>query len=143
MRDKLTWPVVAVVCSVIIASGIYLGLRDNRIQPTTQSAWWHDSPIVAEPEVRSFEEIVGEIPAPPVGFELDQQQPEAKRSDSVTSVKKVSTEENKSDPIVYATRTGECYHRGSCGYLRKSKIPMKLSQAKKRYRPCSKCSPPR
>jgi hypothetical protein len=44
---------------------------------------------------------------------------------------------------VYVTRTGECYHRGTCSYLRRSKIPMELSDAKRRYRPCSKCNPPR
>jgi hypothetical protein len=44
---------------------------------------------------------------------------------------------------VYVTRTGECYHRGTCSYLRRSQIPMELSEAKNRYRPCSKCNPPR
>jgi len=44
--------------------------------------------------------------------------------------------------MVYVTRTGNKYHRGSCSYLRKSKIPMKLSEAKKRYGPCSRCKPP-
>ena len=44
---------------------------------------------------------------------------------------------------VYVTRTGACYHRGTCGYLRRSKIPMTLSEAKRQYRPCSKCNPPR
>ena len=47
------------------------------------------------------------------------------------------------DPVVYATRTGECYHRSSCSSLRSSRIPMKLSEARSRYRPCSRCSPPR
>lgn len=47
------------------------------------------------------------------------------------------------DVIVYVTRTGQCYHRGSCSYLRKSKIPMKLSEARQQYRPCSRCNPPR
>ena len=50
---------------------------------------------------------------------------------------------NGSGPTVYVTRTGQCYHTGSCRYLSKSKIPMALSEAKARYRPCSKCSPPR
>ena len=48
-----------------------------------------------------------------------------------------------SGPTVYVTRTGECYHSGSCRYLSRSKIPMALSRAKARYRPCSRCSPPR
>ncbi|GEM_PF-4033459 len=49
---------------------------------------------------------------------------------------------NGNDPIVYVTRTGQCYHRGSCSYLRKSKIPMRLSEARKLYRPCKRCNPP-
>lgn len=46
------------------------------------------------------------------------------------------------DPIVYVTDSGSKYHRGSCSYLRKSRIPMKLSAAKRRYSPCSRCHPP-
>ena len=43
---------------------------------------------------------------------------------------------------VYATDTGECYHRGDCRYLSKSRIPMSLKDAKaKGYRPCSVCRP--
>lgn len=45
--------------------------------------------------------------------------------------------------IVYITRTGECYHRGNCSYLRQSKIPKDLEYAKKRYRACSRCRPPK
>jgi len=49
-----------------------------------------------------------------------------------------------SDPIVYITRTGSKYHRGSCSYLRKSKIAIRLSKACARgYTPCSRCRPPR
>lgn len=43
---------------------------------------------------------------------------------------------------VYVTRTGSKYHRGSCSYLRQSRIPMDLEEAKRRYGPCSRCSPP-
>jgi hypothetical protein len=112
MRDKFMWPAVAIICSTIIASGIYLGLRDSRIRQTT-------------PSRRTFEEIIAE--------------PQSEQMGSGTSAK---VEENKDDPIVYVTRTGACYHRATCGYLLKSKIPMKLSEARKRYRPCSKCRPP-
>ena len=45
---------------------------------------------------------------------------------------------------VYITRTGKKYHRGQCSYLRKSKIPIMLKEAKAQgYGPCSRCSPPR
>lgn len=45
---------------------------------------------------------------------------------------------------VYITNTGECYHTGSCSYLRQSKISTTLESAVARgYRPCSRCNPPR
>lgn len=47
------------------------------------------------------------------------------------------------DTVVYITRTGECYHRGSCHHLRRSKIPITLREAVQRgYRPCKNCNPP-
>lgn len=105
-KNNFVWPVVAVVCTCIIASGVYLGLRNHQPQPTIQS-------YAVSPS-----------------------------SDYATSDSRVSTGIDKSDPIVYVTQTGQCYHSGTCSYLRKSKIPMKLSEAKMRYRPCSKCGPP-
>ena len=42
---------------------------------------------------------------------------------------------------VYITRTGKKYHRGSCSYLRSSKIPISLTDAKRQYSPCSVCKP--
>ena len=47
------------------------------------------------------------------------------------------------DAYVYVTRTGECYHRDGCSYL-KSRIEITLQEAVDRgYRACSRCSPPR
>ena len=47
------------------------------------------------------------------------------------------------DTIVYITRTGECYHRGNCSYL-KSKIETTLQKAVDGgYRACSRCNPPK
>lgn len=43
---------------------------------------------------------------------------------------------------VYITNTGSKYHRGSCRYLRKSKIATSLQSARARYSPCKVCSPP-
>lgn len=43
---------------------------------------------------------------------------------------------------VYVTRTGEKYHRDGCRHLARSKIPMSLAEAAKRYGPCSVCRPP-
>ncbi len=47
------------------------------------------------------------------------------------------------DIVVYVTKTGKKYHLGSCSYLSKSSVPIKLQDAKARgYSPCSKCNPP-
>ena len=43
---------------------------------------------------------------------------------------------------VYVTRTGAKYHRSGCRHLSKSKIPISLEEAKRRYSPCSVCKPP-
>lgn len=52
---------------------------------------------------------------------------------------------NNSDNIsytVYITKTGDCYHRGSCGYLSRSKIAISKSSALSQgYRACSRCNP--
>lgn len=45
--------------------------------------------------------------------------------------------------VVYITRTGECYHTGSCRHLKKSKIEITLADAVARgYRACKECCPP-
>ena len=64
------------------------------------------------------------------------------QSGAAGTLRQAPVRTDTTDAIVYATRTGECYHRAGCAYLRKSQIPMKLSEAKRRYRPCSKCGPP-
>ena len=43
--------------------------------------------------------------------------------------------EEKKELTVYITRTGECYHRTGCQYLRQSCIPVDLDDAKDYYRP--------
>ena len=106
MREKFTWPLVAITCAVIVAFGAYFGLKGNQPQPAFQT---HTGTLSSNHDI---------------------------------SASQVSTKTNESDPIVYVTQTGQCYHSGTCSYLRKSKIPMKLSEAKMRYRPCSKCGPP-
>lgn len=51
---------------------------------------------------------------------------------------------NPIEETVYITKTGERYHRGSCGTLRKSKIAKTLSEAKAMgYTACGLCKPPR
>lgn len=44
--------------------------------------------------------------------------------------------------MVFITRTGIRYHRGSCRYLRKSRIPIEIGDAEgKGYTPCKVCKP--
>ncbi|NLP13997.1 MAG: hypothetical protein GX383_05885 [Clostridium sp.] len=44
---------------------------------------------------------------------------------------------------VYITEDGEKYHSDGCQYLKKSKIPMSLNEAKNQgYTPCKRCKPP-
>lgn len=60
----------------------------------------------------------------------------------VTSLSEASTAV-ESEGEVYVTRTGKKYHREGCSSLRRSKIPISLSEAKQRYGPCGRCNPPR
>jgi len=48
----------------------------------------------------------------------------------------------QAEKVVYITKTGKKYHRLGCRYLRKSCIPISLTEAKRRgYTPCSICNP--
>jgi phosphatidylserine/phosphatidylglycerophosphate/cardiolipin synthase-like enzyme len=49
---------------------------------------------------------------------------------------------DKSADTVYVTRSGRKYHDGTCRHLSKSKVPMTLADAKRRYAPCLTCRPP-
>jgi hypothetical protein len=45
---------------------------------------------------------------------------------------------------VFITKTGKKYHRDGCRYLRQSRIPVALKDAKANgYTACSVCNPPR
>ena len=57
----------------------------------------------------------------------------------------IKKEQERAPPevTVYITRTGKKYHRLGCRYLRKSCIPISLTEAKRRgYTPCKVCKPP-
>lgn len=48
----------------------------------------------------------------------------------------------QTEKIVYITKTGKKYHRAGCKYLKRSMIPITLSEAIARgYTPCSVCKP--
>lgn len=56
-----------------------------------------------------------------------------------------NTTDTQADPqevYVYVTKTGSKYHREDCSYLSQSNIKIALTDAKKKYSPCSKCNPP-
>ncbi len=60
-----------------------------------------------------------------------------------TYLKSSIYEPSKAEIIVYITRTGKKYHRGTCRYLRRSRIKTTLLDAVERgYTPCSVCKPP-
>jgi len=57
--------------------------------------------------------------------------------DDITEI--IGEEESEN---VYFTKTGECYHRSECVYL-KSKIPISIDDALENgLRPCLRCDPP-
>ena len=61
-------------------------------------------------------------------------------TNSSSNTQKPIATQNTNSTIVYVTKTGEKYHRGSCSYLWNSKIEINLSYAKSLgYTPCSRC----
>lgn len=78
---------------------------------------------------------------------LDSQSGSRSAPSGTSSGSKVQEQGNgKTDQVettVYVTKTGAKYHSAGCSYLRKSSIPMKLSEASQRYTPCSRCNPPK
>ena len=63
--------------------------------------------------------------------------------DYYLSFKKLSrykSNQTASDDVnVYVTKTGKKYHKYGCSYLRKSLIPIKITEAAYKYKPCSRC----
>ena len=54
-----------------------------------------------------------------------------------------ATNPEEQNITVYVTNSGKKYHRGSCRFLSKSRVPMKLVEAKGQYGPCGGCRPPK
>jgi hypothetical protein len=77
-------------------------------------------------------------------FGLKDNHPSAPRDYSVSAPAQAAgpAAPDETATTVYVTRTGACYHRETCSYLRRSRIPMELSKAKQLYRPYSQCRPP-
>ena len=52
--------------------------------------------------------------------------------------------DDTTEQVVYVTKSGTKYHRGSCSHLSKSKIERSLADAKNAgYEPCKTCNPPK
>jgi len=53
------------------------------------------------------------------------------------------TQQDPQTQTIYVTKTGKRYHRDGCQYLRRSRIPISLKDAKANgYTPCLICRPP-
>lgn len=63
--------------------------------------------------------------------------------ESTNNSSSVSNNTETTETTVYITKTGKKYHRAGCSYLKKSKIPISLSEARQSYGPCGRCNPPR
>lgn len=62
--------------------------------------------------------------------------------DQSVRISRRETATKSSGSTVYVTDTGKKYHRGSCGYLRKSRISISKQEARKQdYTRCSRCKP--
>ncbi len=59
--------------------------------------------------------------------------PPAKSPAPRTPVREAKNTQDTQTQTVYVTRTGSKYHRVTCGYLRKSSIPISLERARLRY----------
>ena len=66
--------------------------------------------------------------------------PQRQPASSDTAAKQPAPPSN--GETVYITKTGGSYHLDGCPSLSKSRIPISLEEAKKSYKPCSKCKPP-
>lgn len=67
-------------------------------------------------------------------------QAEAEARAQAQAEEKRQRQQDVNAQTVYITRTGEKYHRSGCQYLRKSCIPISLSEAQSLgYEPCSRC----
>lgn len=71
------------------------------------------------------------------------QDPEPRAFPTIPKATPSSATSESAANTVYVTTSGAKYHRANCQYLRKSRRPMSLEQARAAgYTPCSRCKPP-
>lgn len=162
---KRWWFFPLIICLVIGAISSACGDKDadNATEETPIEAVEEitegENEVIAE-EVEEEKELgdpVGEATFVPVTYENEEseteREPETEEApvattdksetttDTTTNTTTNTTTEEPIEVTVYVTNTGEKYHREGCQYLKKSKIPISLTDAKARYSPCSKCKP--
>lgn len=125
-----------------ILGDVYLGGRWINKELVEEGWAWHykqysTSPILAQAEAEARAQKRGlwqdAHPIAPWDF---------RHSPSTALIPTPSTAlvpTDKQEQTVYITKTGSKYHTAGCRYLAKSSIPIPLSEAKKRYTPCSVC----
>lgn len=120
---------VAAMC-VVFLSACAGGTRVSSPPASSQPAPLQQEPaaVPAPQQAPAFVTPVPEQPAP---------------AEQVVPVPQQVAPAPAADVAVYITKTGQKYHLGTCGYLKKSKIPISLSDAKAQgYDACSVCNPP-
>lgn len=107
---------------------------------------WQDQTFEAACDLGSWLHSSSPAPSTPVpavsNGNLIGGSPHAATGPSGATGAPIQSMQTSGDITVYVTRTGKKYHRGDCRWLSRSKIPMKLSEARLRYAPCSTCNPP-
>lgn len=71
---------------------------------------------------------------PILRFEIQENAEERKK-------KGIEEKDKSKEIVVFKSKTGACYHRESCHFLRKSRISVPLSAAKRHLNACRKCIP--
>lgn len=143
---------------------VFISDSDVGLEMIRAGMAWHfvkysDDPAYKEAEQFARKSKVGlwglPNPIPPWNYRGTAIQPEATNTPvraslaSGLSSTRITTQESpqalsqaSDSTSVYVTKTGAKYHTGSCSHLRRSRIPMSLSDATNAgYSPCSVCNP--
>ena len=143
------------VGAVYLPDGTYV----NQALVAQGMAWWYERYAPGDRELAGAQESarLGGVglwsepdPVPPWEFRRGgKSQSPADRPAETTNNSSSHTESSQSkgqtstSEGIYVTRTGKKYHRDGCPSLSKSRIPIDLQEARKRYGPCGNCNPPR
>lgn len=73
------------------------------------------------------------------GYLVRREGPSSARCEAAAVVR--VEQETAEDPVIYVVRGSRRYHRRRCRHVRTSRTPMRVSEAKVRFRPCPRCKP--